>query len=60
VGVIHVVLVFRRREVEYLRAFMQKLFTSDYLVDAGAGGIERRSASPRIGIITSAMHCLRT
>ena len=30
-------------------AFMQKLFSSDYLIDAGAGGIERQSTSPRIG-----------
>jgi hypothetical protein len=36
------------------------LFTSDYLVDAGAGGIERQSASPRIRVITSAVRRLHT
>jgi hypothetical protein len=41
-------------------AVMQKLFRSDYLIDAGAGRIERQSASPRIGIITSAVRCLHT
>ena len=50
VSVIHVVLVFSRRKVECIRAFMQKLFRSDYFVDARAGGIERQSASSRIGI----------
>jgi hypothetical protein len=41
-------------------AGMQKLFRSDHLIDAGAGGIERQSASPRIGIITPAVRYPRT
>jgi hypothetical protein len=48
-GVIHVVLVFAAAKPNVFGVFMQKLFKSDYLVDAGAGGIERQSASPRIG-----------
>ena len=45
-GVIHVVLVFAAAKPNVFGVFMQKLFKSDYLVDAGAGGIERQSASP--------------
>src|SRR5712671_4269390 len=51
VSVIHVVLVFATANSNVFGAFMQKLFSSDYLIDAGPGGIERQSASPQIGII---------
>jgi len=52
VSVIHVVLVFRRREIGCPRGCHTELFRSDYLIDAGAGGIE-----PQAGVSQSCQRC---
>ena len=53
VSVIHVVLVLRRREFEYLWGFDAEIVQVRSLIDSGAVGIERQSASPRIDIVCS-------
>jgi hypothetical protein len=45
VSVIHVVLAFRRRESECLWGFDAEIVQVRSLIDAGAVGIERQSAS---------------